>query len=312
MAVDPSVQKLLDLLAGGRSASSADQNVAAQRDKFRGLLKLAGDPAPPTVESRDDVITGPGGPLRLRLYKPQSASAAAGPGLLFLHGGGFYAGDLDTHDGVCRVLAEASGCRIITVDYRLAPEHPFPAAIEDGVAALMALQANPGQWTIDASRLAIGGDSVGANLAAVICQHWRDLGQAPLVAQLLVCPALDAAGDLPSRRLFAKGYYLESNMIAEDFARYCPSDMERTDPRISPLRQSDFARLPPAVIHAAEYDPFRDEAVRYGELLRRAGVPAAVTIHPGMVHLFYAFSRFIPKGRVALEVIGRELGEVFR
>ncbi len=309
MAVDPSVQKLLDLVVAGRSASSAGQDIAAQRNNFRGLLKLAGGSSPTTVASRDDVIAGPGGPLRLRLYKPQAASATAGPGLLFLHGGGFYAGDLDTHDGICRVLAEASGCRIIAADYRLAPEHPFPAAIEDGIAALMALQGDPKKWGIDASRLAIGGDSVGGNLAAVICQQWRSFGHPPLAAQLLVCPALDAAGDLPSRSLFANGYYLEADMIAEDFARYCPSAIETADPRLSPLRQSDLSGLPPAIIHAAEYDPFRDEAFRYGERLRDAGVSAAVTVHPRMIHLFYAFSRFIPKGRAALETMGRELGE---
>ncbi|HEX3858042.1 MAG TPA: alpha/beta hydrolase [Pseudolabrys sp.] len=310
MAVDPSVQKLLDLLAAGRSASSAGQDIAAQRNNFRGLLKLAGGSSPTMVTSRDDVIAGPGGPLRLRLYKPQAASVAAGPGLLFLHGGGFYAGDLDTHDGICRVLAEASGCRIVAVDYRLAPKHPFPAAIEDGVVALTALRADPKKWGIDSWQLAIGGDSVGGNLAAVICQQWRSLGHPQLAAQLLICPALDAAGDLPSRRLFANGYYLEADMIAEDFARYCPSDIETVDPRLSPLRQSDLSGLPPAIIHAAECDPFCDEAVRYGERLREAGVAAAVTVHPGMIHLFYAFSRFIPKARAVLETIGRELGEV--
>lgn len=310
MAVDPSVQKFLDLLSAGRSVSSADQDVMARRESFRSLLKLAGGPAPSTVTSRDDLIAGPGGPLRLRLYTPQSASVGVGPGLLFLHGGGFYAGDLDTHDGICRVLGDASRCRIIAVDYRLAPEHPFPSAIDDGLAVLMALRANPGKWAIDASRLAIGGDSVGGNVAAVICQQWRGLGEAPLAAQLLICPVLDAAGDLPSRRLFAKGYYLESNMIADDFARYCSSGIDQTDPRLSPLRRGDFFGLPPAIIHTAEYDPFRDEAICYGELLRQAGVPITVTTHLGMIHLFYAFSRFVPNARSALEAMGRELGEI--
>jgi len=310
MPLDPSAQRFLDLLAAGRSANAGNLDVATRRENFRGLLQLAGGAAPSSIVSRDDVIAAPGGPLRLRLYTPPITAAEAGPAMLFLHGGGFCAGNLETHDGLCRVLAEASGCRIVAADYRLAPEHPFPAAIEDGLAALQALMASPKNWNIDGARLAIGGDSVGANLAAVICQEWRHLGHARLAAQLLICPALDAVGDWPSRRLFAKGYYLESQMIAEDFAWYCPAGSDRADARISPLRQHDFFGLPTTIIHAAECDPFRDEAFRYGDLLGRAGVPVRLTCHEGMFHLFYAFSRLIPKGGPALAAMGRELGEV--
>jgi len=312
MPLDPSAQRFLDLLAAGRAASASEPDVASKRENFRNLLQLAGAPGASTIASRDLAIAGPGGPMQLRIYTPPAAGAGAGPVLLFFHGGGFVAGGLDTHDSVCRTLAEASGCRVIAVDYRLAPEHPFPSAIEDGLAALTALMADPKGWDIDVSRIVIGGDSVGANLAAVICQEWRKLDGAPLAAQLLICPVLDAVGDLPSRQTFAEGYYLDAKMIADDFACYCPADIDRADPRVSPLRQSDFAGLPAAIIHAAEYDPFRDEAIRYGEMLRRAGVPAAVTCHQGMIHQFYAFSRLIPKGASALAAMGRELGESLR
>ena len=196
------------------------------RDGFRGLLHLAGGPSPAAVASTDDVIAGPGGPLRLRHYVPPSASNQLGPTLLFMHGGGFYAGSIETHDGICRALADASGCRVVAVNYRLAPEHPFPAAIEDGLAAVMALYTNAARWNIDPSRIAVGGNSVGGNLAAVICQEWRRLDQPPLAAQLLICPALDAVGDMPSRQLFPKGYYLESDMIADNFACYCPAEAD--------------------------------------------------------------------------------------
>jgi acetyl esterase/lipase len=308
MPLDPSAQRFLDVLAAGRAAGVSTRDLATQRANFRNLLQLAGTPGPATVASRDDVINGPGGPLRLRLYAPAAASGT-GPGLLFFHGGGFVAGSLETHDAICRVLTDASGCRVVAVDYRLAPECPFPAAIEDGLAALTALITDPEKWGIDRSRLAIGGDSIGGGLAAVICQQWRKRGEAPLAAQLLICPVLDAVGDSSSRQLFAKGYYLEADMIASDFANYCSTDVDRSDPRLSPLRQSDFSGLPPAIIHAAEFDPFRDEAVQYGERLRHAGIAATVTCHQGMLHQFYAFSRLIPKGGVALAAIGRELGE---
>jgi acetyl esterase/lipase len=310
MPLDPSAQKFIDLLAAGRSTTSGDLDVATRRESFRGLLHLAGGPGPSTIASRDDGIDGAGGTLHLRLYTPPHVSNDAGPALLYFHGGGFFGGSLETHDPICRLLAEASGCRIVAADYRLAPEHPFPAAIDDGLTALTALTANPEKWNIDASRLAVGGDSVGGNLAAVICQEWRRLGHAPLAAQVLICPVLDAIGDLPSRRLFGNGYYLESKMIADDFACYGPAGADRSDPRLSPLRAGNFSGLPAAIIHAAEYDPVRDEALRYGELLRAAGVPATVTCHQGMIHLFYAFSRFIPMSRIALMAIGKELGEI--
>jgi acetyl esterase/lipase len=309
MPLDPSAQRFLDLLAAGRAAGAGKPDLATQRESFRSLLQLAGAPGPATVASRDEAIAGPGGSLRLRLYTPAAASGAVGAGLLFFHGGGFVAGDLETHDGICRVLADASGCRVVALDYRLAPEHPFPAAVEDGLAALEALAADPNKWGIDRSRLALGGDSVGGGLAAALCQEWRKRGEAPLAAQLLICPVLDAAGDSPSRQSFAKGYYLEVDMIAADFAYYCLADQDRRDPRLSPLRQKDFSGLPPALIHAAEFDPFRDETIAYGELLRQAGIAATATCHEGMIHQFYAFSKLIPKGGAALTAIGRELGE---
>jgi acetyl esterase/lipase len=309
MPLDPSAQRFLDLLAAGRKAGAGKPDLATQRESFASLLRLAGAPNPATVASRDEAINGPGGPLRLRLYAPSNAGIGAGPALLFFHGGGFVAGNLETHDGICRVLADASGCRVVAVDYRLAPEHPFPAAIEDGLAALTALVADPNKWGIDKSRLALGGDSVGGGVAAVLCQEWRKRGQTPLAAQLLICPVLDAIGDSPSRQSFAKGYYLEADMIAADFAHYCSANEDRTDPRISPLRQTDFSALPPAFIHAAEFDPFRDEAIAYGELLRQAGIAATATCHDGMIHQFYAFSKLILNGGAALTAIGKELGE---
>jgi acetyl esterase len=307
--LDPSVRKFLDLLAAGQPGATAVPDVATRRANFRNLLRLATGPAPQAVDTHDDRVAGPGGPIKLRAYTPASAAAANGPALMFMHGGGFIAGDLETHDGVCRTLADASGCRVIAVDYRLAPAHRFPAAIDDGLAVLTALMADPEKWRIDLPRLAIGGDSVGANLAAVICQQWRDSGRAPLAAQLLICPALDLAGEFPSRQLFANGYYLDAKMLADDLANYRPDGISLEDPRLSPLRNANLSGLPPALIHAAEYDPFRDEAIAYGEALNKAGVVATVTLHPGMIHLFYALPKFVPQGGIALAAIGKQLGE---
>ena len=310
MTLDPAVQRFLAILGAGQKARDGLPPVAERRKNFTALLAMAGTKANDTVVACDKLFQSDGHEIPVRLYEPVRAGAAAGPLLVFMHGGGFIAGSIATHDGICRALAEHSGVRILSVDYRLSPEHRFPAAIEDGVAVLQAVAATPSQFGFDGERLAIGGDSVGANLALQVCR--RAAGIAEISLQFLICPVLDFASDTPSRKAYANGYYLDADMVADDVANYCPGGMAIDDPRLSPIRDADLASLPPAVIHVAGCDPFRDDAVAYADALKAAGVTTALTEHTGMIHLFYAFGKLIPRGNTALAEMGRELGEALR
>lgn len=273
-------------------------------DRRRVLANLAeGADEPPTLEvqTRELVLPGPGGPLGARLYAPAGAAAA---GLVYFHGGGWVAGGLDTHDNLCRRLAASSGAKLLSVDYRLAPEHPFPAAVEDALAAVHWAATHAQELGIDPQRLAVGGDSVGGGLAAGVAQN---PSAPPLALLFLLCPILDLAHESPSRRVYAEGFFLDAATLAADLEDYCGATPDPTDPRLSPLLAKDLARGPPALIHAAEYDPFRDEAQAYAVRLNKAGVTARFTCWPGLIHYFYCLCRAIPAAAPALEAIGVEI-----
>jgi acetyl esterase/lipase len=211
MALDPHVSRFLDMMALG---SSNGIDLAARREGLRGLARLAAAGlATGPVTVRDITVPGPGGALSLRLYTPEGEEP--GPGLVFLHGGGLVTGDLDTHDALCRTLCDAGRMRVVAVAYRLAPEHPFPAALEDALAATRWVMEHADEVGIDPARLAVGGESAGAGLAARICQELRETGQRP-AAQLLICPVLDLHGMGASRRDFARGYFLDEATIQGD------------------------------------------------------------------------------------------------
>jgi acetyl esterase/lipase len=256
----------------------------------------------------DRVLPGPAGPLGIRLYTPADAASGPLPGLIFLHGGGFVCGGLDTHDPLCRTLCAETGCRVIAVDYRLAPEHPFPAAVADAHAATLWVLERAGEIMVDPARVAIAGDSAGATLAAVVCQLVKRGQGTPLAAQLLLCPILDWSADTPSRRDFAHGYLLDTTAMAEELACYLPAGQDMAQPQVSPLRATDLSGQPPAYIHAAEFDPLRDEAAAYAERLRAAGVAVEHTCHGGMVHLFYGLGSVVPYARQMLRQVGAQIG----
>lgn len=302
MPLDPHVSRFLDMMALGNSDGIT---LDARREGLRGLARLAGLTAE-NVTTRDIVLPGPGGPLVLRLYAPDGS--AGGPGLVYLHGGGLVTGDLDTHEGICRVLAEAGGLRVVSVDYRLAPEHPFPAAFDDALAATDWVAARADEFGIDPARLGIGGDSAGAGLAARVCQERRG---GPIRAQLLICPVLDVHGAYPSRRDFAHGYFLDEATIRRDLAA-CGPEAAPPSPRLSPLLEAELAGLPPARIHTAEFDPVRDEGAAYAERLERAGVEVVHTGHAGMIHFFYGLGRLVPRGKPILSDIARDFGSCLR
>ncbi|MCP2288348.1 alpha/beta hydrolase [Nocardia amikacinitolerans] len=240
----------------------------------------AGRRAPVRVD--DTTVAGFAGPLRARLYDPGAADAL----LVYFHGGGWVIGDLDTHDGLCRTLAHTAGIRVVAVDYRLAPEHPYPAAIDDAAAAFRDIVGRADEFAVAPERVGVGGDSAGGHLAAVLCQRMRrDGGPAPLL-QLLIYPPTDLTGKAESRKTFAEGFALTKADI--DFFDRCflPPDLDRTQPDVSPLRAETTAGLPRAVVITAGFDPLRDEGEAYAHRLRTDGVPVVLRRFDGYMHGF--------------------------
>jgi len=303
MPLDRRAQRLLDMLAASGPAQGADASPAERRAALESLAEAADDTSAPAL-TETYTIDGPGGPLAVRLYHAPDAASGPAPALVYFHGGGWVAGGLATHDGVCRRLCVASGATVLAVDYRLAPEHPFPAAYNDALAATRWTFAHAIGLGLNPRRIAVGGDSVGAGLAAAVAQGAREL---PIAAQLLICPILDVAAMTPSREAFARGYFLSHDAFARDLADYAGADAPTDDLRLSPARADDLAGLAPALIHTAEYDPFRDGGEAYRARLRTSGVPATAHRHAGMIHYFYALARAIPYAAQAAMEIGREL-----
>jgi acetyl esterase len=234
----------------------------------------------------DRTIDGPGGPLRLRFYTPRNLTGAA-PALVFFHGGGWIYGDLESHDAVCRFLAEEAQVRVVAVDYRLGPEAPFPAAFDDSWAAWKWITEHAGGIGIDPTRIAVGGDSAGGNLAAIVAQH---AAQEPddivkPAFQLLIYPATDFLGTSTSRLTFAEGFYLSKAFMDLAEENYLVGDEDRSEIRLSPLHQ-DVAGVAPAYLVTAGFDPLLDEGKAYADKLREAGVPVEYVCEEGLIHSF--------------------------
>jgi acetyl esterase len=294
-AVHPAVRAMLDQWAGQPSIETLTPEQARRQPALF-------DPSPEPVGAvlqRD--IPGPGGPLRIRLYRPVGAERP--PALVYLHGGGFVIGSLEAADAVCRRLATVTGCAVVSVDYRLAPEHKYPAAVDDAYAALTWVHDNAHAIAVDGDRLLVGGSSAGANLAAVASLRARDT-QGPTVAmQVLIVPALWFSNATESKRAFGAGYGLDTATM-EWFARhYVRSEADATDPYVSPYLAPDLRGLPPAVIVTAEFDCLRDEGELYGERLRQAGVEATVLRYAGMIHGFLGLPD-VAAGDLAIDHIG--------
>jgi len=269
-------------LIGGSRIGADDPKVARARLK-RDARVHAG--APEQVAAvRDLTFDGPGGPLRARHYTPFAKGRRPRPLLVFFHGGGFVTGDLDTHDPPCRVLCRALDVHVLAIDYRLAPEHPFPAAVEDARAALRFAQASATSLGADPARIGVAGDSAGGNLATVATQLAVQAGEPPPVVQLLFYPTVDSTVDRPSMELFGEGFFLTRADIAWFRKQYVPQG-NFADPRVSPLL-GRLAGLPPAVIVTAGFDPLRDEGEAYVEALRAAGSEAVLYRVPDLIHGF--------------------------
>jgi acetyl esterase len=301
MALDPIMKAFLDQMAAQGGPKMHELPPADARALFAALMELAGPRDVPIGKVANLGCPGPGGDIPLRSYTPVAASADALPTLVYFHGGGFVIGNLDTHDGLCRMIANEAGIRVISVDYRLAPEHKYPAAVEDAVTALRYVEANASDLGVDANRIAVGGDSAGGALAAVVAQIAKHEGGPAIAFQLLLFPVTQIGTETASYKSFAEGYFLERSTLDWFFANYLPAGTDTNQPRISPLAAQSLTGLPPAYLMTAECDPLHDEGIRYAEKLKAAGVKVEIADHAGLVHDFIYLQAVLPQAPQALK-----------
>lgn len=299
----------LDDVKGDSSIAGLAPDVA--RAKFaEGIALIEGD-APPGVRSRELTYRGAASDLRARLYEPDGVPSPA-PGILYAHGGGFMTCDLDTHDVFCRRLALGARARVVSIDYRRSPEHRFPAALDDGLAAFRWLVDAAPSLGIDARRIAVAGDSAGGHLSALIAQHTRDDAIAPAL-QALIYPAVDATCASPSHRELGSDWMLTQEMISVFYTAYFGADTScYRDPDISPLFAASLAGVAPALVYTAGFDPLKDEALAYAERLAQAGVPRRHHRFSTLIHGFITMTGASRASRTACERIASEVGEALR
>jgi len=303
----PEAWLLARLSAVGPGHTGDEVPVAEQRRRLALEARpLAVRPRLP-LDVSDHAIPGPAGPLPARLYAPHAAQAPA-PLCVYYHGGGWVQGSVETHDPGCRLLAHLAGVRVLSVDYRLAPEAPYPAAVDDALAAFAWVAADPERVGADPARLAVAGDSAGGNLAAIVAQAARDgdLPAAPAF-QLLIYPACDLAAKAPSVKTYRSGYLLTEESMDWYMDKYVPDVATRAQPRVSPLRATDVAGVAPAFVATCVPDPLRDEGEAYAQRLREAGVPVA-THRFGQLHGFFNTTA-IRSSREAVAVLAGALAQ---
>jgi acetyl esterase len=293
--VDPILLKVLDAVP---FQLSADEGVEVARQRLRDLPRRSFHPE---LRVQDRTIDGPAGPINIRIYWPPTDHVTP-PVLVFFHAGGFVLGDLDTHDGTCRQHAVGASAVVVSVEYRLAPEHPYPAAVDDAWAATQWVAMHGSEIGADASRLAVAGDSAGGTISAVIAQRARDNGGPPILFQLLWYPATLWDPTLPSFADNADAAVLDRAAVAA-FSRWYAGEVDLSDPPpgMAPGRAEDLAGLPAAYIAVAGHDPLRDDGIRYGELLAAAGVPVEVDNAETLVHGYVGYAGVVPAATAGLE-----------
>ena len=310
--VDAGTRAFLDIIASSGGKQVAEQTTEEFRETVRAGSMALSPPVEELHSVRDATIPGPGGALPVRIYTPRAvATGALLPIVVHFHGAGWVGGDLNTHDAIARYYAKHADAIVIAVDYRLAPEHRFPAAVDDAYAAVQWASDHGRELGGDSSRLAVVGDSAGATLATVTCLLARDRGTPRIAYQALVYPALDLrlGYSYPSRDAFGAGDYFLSVADMHWFrGHYLGNpDTEESDPRVSPLASDDVRQLPPALVVTAGYDPLRDEAKVYADRLSAAGVPVEYRCFESTVHAFVSFSALIPAGVEALTFVASRL-----
>lgn len=299
MPLDPQIEKILYRTQRAAAPSFPQLGAVMARAMYEKMAPVLDVAVQPVHSVRDIALDLPGRRIQVREYAShEHAPGEPAAALLYFHGGGFTIGSIETHDRLCRVLAAGAACHVYSVDYRLGPEHRFPAAADDAFAALAWLRDQANDLGIDLQRIAVGGDSAGGTLAAACALHARDRGW-PLALQLLIYPGLGSHQDTESHRRLAKGYTLDADVVQWFFKQYLRNDADRDDWRFAPLMAPSVARVAPAWMGLAEFDPLVDEGLSYAERLQTAGVPVSCTVYPGMIHSFFQFGGFVPAAKSA-------------
>ena len=301
----PQARALLDLIERSGLPPTHLLTPTDARRVYRERRQFTQPEPPPVPVVRDLAATGPNGPIALRLYRPVDQGTL--PVLVYYHGGGWVIGDLDTHDVLCRQLALGSGCAVVAVDYRMGPEHRFPAAVDDCVATARWVHAHAAELGVDPARMAVGGDSAGGNLAAVVAIAARNAGDLPIAFQLLIYPATDMRCVSPSHRANAQGYLLTADSLRYYHDHYIDDPKHDHDWRASPLLAEDLSGLPPAFVLVAGYDPLRDEGVQYAQRLTESGGRATLVSFERMIHGFVPMGRAIDEANEAVAMCSAAL-----
>ena len=310
--IHPQTRALLDFIEQRGIPPTHTLSVTDARNFYRERRGVT-QPLPPDVGLlRDLPASGPHGSIPLRLYRPLGSGASELlPVLVYCHGGGWVIGDLDTHDTLCRELANLAGCAVVAVDYRMGPEHRFPAAVDDAIAATHWVRVHAAELQLDSSRLAVGGDSAGGNLAAVVSIAARDSGDLPIAFQLLIYPATDQHRSKPSHAENGQGYLLTTDTMDYFTGHYIADSTHYDDWRASPLLHPDLSKLPPALVLTAGYDPLRDEGAAYAERLTLAGNRASYVCFDRQIHGFITMGKVLDEANTAVALCAAELRRAF-
>jgi len=306
--LDAKAQLICDIVAMVRTIPMSEMTPEISRGQLATFAKLLGGGPTPVAKVEDRTIPGPTGDIPVRLYRPDNAPVGPLPILIFYHGGGWIQGDIEVHDEPCRLVANASGGLVISVDYRLAPEHKFPAGVDDCLAAFRWVRDHADEIGADPTRIAVGGDSAGGNLSAVVCQQIAAAGEAGPMFQLLIYPATDSRMQTKSFDMFGEGFFLTRERIDWYLELYLDDfEANKLDPRFSPVFTDDLSNLPPALVITAGFDPLRDEGRAYHESLLAAGVKSDYLQYDGMIHAFINMAGTLPQGADALRRSGAAL-----
>lgn len=310
MPLDPIAAGLLEQLAAAGMPPLNEMSPPDAREAAEGFRALAGEPQD-VADVSDSTIPGPAGDIPVRIYTPVGAGSGPLPCLIYYHGGGWVLGDIEGLDTACRALANKAACKVVSVEYRLAPEHKFPAPLDDCYAALEWVAANAASIGVDADRLAVGGDSAGGNLATAVALRARDHGGPDLRLQVLVYPVTNHDFSTPSYAENGDGYLLTRDMMVWFWDHYLNGPEDGKDPLASPLQAEDLSRLPPALVITAEFDPLRDEGEAYAARLREAGVKVTQKRFDGQIHAFFQMLGVFPAATEAIDDAAAELKSAF-
>jgi len=310
VALDPQMKAMLDFANASGPLFLRAETPEGAREKMQALLDARAAEPPPVYRVEDRHVPGPHGDILIRIYTSEGRMPKGV--LVYFHGGGWVLGSIVTHDVLCRSIANAAGCIVVSVDYRLAPEHKFPAAPEDCYAATRWVAANAASFGGDPNRIAVGGDSAGGNLATATALMARDRGGPSLVFQLLFYPAISAANDTPSQKEFDRDGFILSRADMEWFwNHYLNSAADRNNPIACPNKAGNLAGLPAALVQTCSHDPLRDEGERYAEQMKKAGVKVTLTRYDGVTHGFVSFADALDKGKEGIKEAGEALRAAF-